>query len=204
MAAALPAAQWVVYDESAEECADLLFCCPKHGKQVKLASFPVSSYLRRVRNPRGQVLVLHLFLKHFTVSFKSHTACHFLHKPSKDESFIVWGQADERPHSIFKHMFCCRRSCHSNTLKYHHWQMPAVRLLNVPIRSTECSSFPYHKKLYFRFTDAWMVLVLVSMNTVSSSNHASAPMQWSSLSKRGLNCTCHWIGTQFVHYFKLL
>lgn len=26
---------------------------------------------------------------------------HFLHKPSRDESFIVWGQADERLPSVF-------------------------------------------------------------------------------------------------------
>lgn len=48
--------------------------------------------------------------------------------------------------AIFEHVFCRHGNCHGNTLKRYHSQRPTLRQLNVPIKSFECSSFPYHKK----------------------------------------------------------
>lgn len=152
----LPTAWWVVYDDRAEECTDLLFCCPKHGKQVKLASFPVSSYLLRVHNPRGQVLLLRLFLQYFTMSLKTPMTSSFLFFTFFAQAFKGWIIYIVRVRlmnvpplfftAVFMHIFCRLRSCHSNIFKCHHSQSPALGQLNRPIKSAQCSSFPYHKK----------------------------------------------------------
>lgn len=122
-AISLSTAQWVVRDETAEECTDLLFCCPEHGKQEELASFPVSSYHQRVHKPRGQNLCpLKVLLLHCCTSLRGMN------------HFCIW--PDQRAH----------RSCPSNMHKCSHSQSPVVRQLNIPMKRTQCSSLPYHKK----------------------------------------------------------